>query len=75
MALNFAEIKDQTGFIETGGADEDFHFPIMAVQGFAFAIKIIESMGGGKWVTTFNSYMAIIHSWNCEDFLGDFASG
>jgi hypothetical protein len=48
MALNFAEIKDQTGFIETIGPDEDFHFPIMAVQGFALAIKIIESMGGGE---------------------------
>ena len=41
MALNFAEIKDQPGLIETVGPDENFHLPIMAVQGFALAIKIM----------------------------------
>jgi hypothetical protein len=48
MDFNFAEIQDKAGFVETSGADENFHFPVMAVQGFAFAIKIIEPMGGGE---------------------------
>jgi hypothetical protein len=48
MVFQYLEIDDHAGFIQNGGTDIDFYFPVMAVQVFAFSPEFPELMGGRK---------------------------
>jgi hypothetical protein len=57
LGLQHPEILEQAGLIQPIPQEEHFHFPIVAVQGLAFAIKVIQAVGRGK----LGGYFQFIH--------------
>ena len=46
--LEHAKIHEQAGAVQGGACQEDLHLPVVAVEVFAFTVKVFQPMGGGK---------------------------
>ena len=48
LGFDHPEVQEQAGLIQPLSLDKNFHLPVVAVQGFTLAVKVLQAVGRGK---------------------------